>query len=144
MILSEHQRRWSEIKFYYFCLDIYSINKDMIEVILIIEAIAHIGHLNYKLLKSITGKMLGDPYYLPVRDEIIALAYTYNLSVADIVKDFGFTRKTVTNLLRNPNKNILPTPTPLLTINEDQEIYKFCQLIPLIQKAGIHEKERKN
>lgn len=142
MILSEQQRRWSEIKYYYFCLDIYRINNDMIEVILIIEAIAHIGHLNYKLLKSITGKMLGDPYYLPIKDEVISLADLFGLKVADISKELNLSRNTIKTILNNPKRNISHNPTPLLTINEDQEIYKFCKLIPVLQKAGIHEKEK--
>ena len=142
MILSEHLRRWTEIKYYYFCLDIYHINYDMIEVILIVEAIAHIGKLNYKLLKSITGKILGDPYYLPVRDEVISLASTYKMTQADIVRNFGFPRQAVRTILEDSRRTI--RPTPLLEINEDQELYKFCKIIPQIKKAGIYEKETKN
>ena len=128
MILSEQQRRWSEIKFYYFCLDIYHINKDMIEVILLIEAVAHIGDLDYKLLKSITGTMLGDPYYLPIKDEVISLAYIYGLKMSDIAKQFNLSRKTVERVIKNPQRNSAHSPTPLLSIREDQELYKFCQL----------------
>lgn len=142
MILSEHQRRWTEIKYYYFCLDIYHINNDMIEVILIVEAIAHIGKLNYKLLKSITGKILSDPYYLPVRDEVISLANLYKLSQAEISKTFKIPRQAIRTILDDPKRKTIPIP--LLDINEDQELYKFCEIIPLIKKAGIYEKETKN
>jgi len=144
MILSEQIRRWSEIKFYYFCLDLFHINKDMIEVVLMIEAIAHIGHLNYKLLKNIAGKMLGDPYYLPIKDEVISLANAYGLSTAEICRQFGFNRKTVTNIIKSPQRNTTQHPIPLLNITEDQELYKFCEILPKIQKAGVNEKETEN
>ena len=141
MILSEPLRRWSEIKFYYFCLDLFHINYDMIEVILMVEAVAHIGHLNIKLLKSLTGKMLGDPYYLPVKDEVISLAYAYGMSNADICKQFGFNRKTVTRILTS-DRNTITHSIPLLTPTEDQELYKFCQVLPKVKKAGVYEKEK--
>ena len=144
MILSEQQRRWSEIKYYYFCMDLYHINHDMIEVILLIEAVAHLGKLDYKLLKSITAKMLGDPYYLPARDEVISLAYAYGLTQTEISKQFDLPRVSVSRIIKDPRRNAVNAPIPLLDIVEDQEMYRFCQLLPLIQKAGIHEKETKN
>ena len=144
MILSEQLRRWSEIQFYYFCMDLYTINKDMIDVILFIEAIAHIGNLDYKLLKSITGKMLGDPYYLPIKDEVICLAYTYGLSKTEISNTFNFNRKTISAILQDPYRNTSTHSTPLLLVKEDQELYKFNQIISQIKKAGINEKETKN
>ena len=143
MILSEQLRRWSEIRFYYFCLDIYHINNDMIEVILMVEAIAHIGHLDYKLLKTITGKMLGDPYYLPIRDEVVSLANAYGLSISEICRQIKINRSTAKTILKS-TRNTIQSPTPLLPINEDQEIYKFCNILSLVQKAGIYEKETKN
>lgn len=144
MILSEQQRRWSEIKYYYFCLDIYHINNDMIEVILLIEAIAHIGQLDYKLLKNITGKILADPYYLPVKDEVISLAYAYGLSKSEISRQFSFNRATINVVLQNQKRNTLLSSIPLLSVAEDQEMYKFCKLLPSIQKAGVYEKEKEN
>lgn len=140
MILSEHLRRWTEIKYYYFCLEIYHINHDMIEVMLMVEAISHIGHLSYKLLKSITGKMLGDPYYLPIKDEVISLATLFKYSQAEITKTFGFSRQTIRSTLDNPKKNTQNNPTPLLDINEDTELYKFCEILAKVQKAGVYEK----
>lgn len=144
MIISEQLRRWSEIKFYYFCLDIYHINKDMIEVVLMVEAIAHIGHLDYKLLKRLAGLMLGDPYYLPVKDEVISLANAYKLSNSEICKQFGFTRKTVANIIKSPNRNTITHSIPLLTVSEDQELNKFCEILTQIQQAGVHEKKKED
>lgn len=144
MVLSEQQRRWSEIKFYYYCMDIYNINKDMIEVILLIEAIAHIGKLDYKILKNAAAKMLSDPYYLPIRDEVISLADAYGLNVSEISKQTGISRKTVRNVIDSPDRNTIHNPTPLLDISEDKEIYNFNQIANTIRKAGIHEKETKD
>ena len=138
MILSEQQRRWCEIQFYYFCLDIYNIHKDMIEVVLMVEVIANIGHLDYKMLKRLAGIMLGDPYYLPVKEEIISLAHAYGCKATNICKDLNIARQTVYNVLKNPNRNTITHSTPLLRINEDQELQKFCNILPMIQKAGIH------
>ena len=143
MILSEHLRRWTEIKYYYFCLDIYHINNNMVEVILLIEAISHIGNLDFKLLKSITGKILSDPYYLPIKDEVISMANLYGLTQSEISKQFGFNRGTIRTILESPYRNTQHNPTPLLNINEDTEIYKFCQILSQVQKAGIYEKEKK-
>ena len=114
----------------------------MIEIILLIEAIAHIGKLDYKLLKNITGKMLGDPYYLPVQDEVISLANAYGMNNSQIHREFGFNRKTISKIISSPDRNTIRKSTPLLTINEDQELYKFCKILDQIKKAGIYEKEK--
>ena len=52
MILNDLTRRWYEVKFYYYCLDVYHIRKDMLDVMGIVEAIAQIGKFNTIAIKQ--------------------------------------------------------------------------------------------
>ena len=78
MILNDLTRRWYEVKFYYYCLDVYHIRKDMLDVMGIVEAIAQIGKFNTITIKQIAGKMISDPYYLPLKDELVLLCAIQN------------------------------------------------------------------
>ena len=136
MILSEHARRWSEIRFYYFCLDLYKIRKNMIDVILMIEIICQIAELDFKMLKVIAAKMMGDPMYLPHRDEAVSLAHAMGMSKADIHKLFNVSRPTIDVILTS-ERNRIHTPFPQFDLNEDEQMYQFCQMFAEIKKAGI-------
>ena len=136
MILSEHTRRWSEIQFYYFCFDIYQIRNNMIDVILMIEVISQIANLDFKMLKVIAGKMMGDPVYLPHRDEAVSLAYVMGKNKSEIHKIFNVSRSTIDTILSS-DRNRVHTPFPQFSLKEDEEMYQFCQKFSEIKKAGI-------
>lgn len=135
MILSEQTRRWSEIQFYYFCLDTYHIRHNMIDVILLIEVICQIAQLNFKLLKTIAGKMLGDPAYMPSRDEVIVLANLHGLKAADIVKSTGISKSKVLYTIKEKKDAYIPFPQ--FSVIEDQELYNFNNKLSEIKKVGI-------
>jgi hypothetical protein len=136
MILSEHTRRWAEIQFYYFCLDVYHIKNNMIDVVLLIEVISQIGNLNFKMLKTIAAKIIGDPIYLPHRDEAVSLAHLMKMSQRQIAETFGVSKTTVNTIL-NSERNRVHVPFPQLELAEDEEIYKFNQIFSQIKKAGL-------
>lgn len=136
MILSEQTRRWSEIQFYYICLDLYHIRHNMVDVVLIIEVVSQIAQLDFKTLKTIAGKMMGDPQYLPHRDEIVSLAYAMNLNKSKISKLFNITRTTIDTILSS-KRNRIHVPFPMFSIKEDEEMYKFCEKFKEIKEVGI-------
>ena len=136
MILSEHTRRWAEIRFYYICLDLYHIRHNMMDVILTIEVVSQIAETDFKLLKVIAGRMMGDPTYLPHRDEIVSLAFAMKMSKTDIHKLFNVARSTIDTIL-NSERNRIHVPFPMFDIREDDEMYKFCETFDKLKKAGI-------
>ena len=136
MILSEQRRRWSEIRFYYICLDLYHIRHNMIDVILTIEVISQIAETDFKMLKIIAGKMMGDPTYLPHRDEVVSLAYAMKIPKLTISKLFKVSRSTVDTILAS-ERNRIQVPFPQFNLKEDEEMYKFCKTFDEIKKAGI-------
>lgn len=136
MILSEQRRRWAEIRFYYICLDLYHIRHNMIDVILTIEVVSQIAETNFKLLKIIASRMMGDPTYLPHRDEVVSLAYAMKLPKTKISKLFNVSRSTIDTILSS-ERNRIPVPFPQFELNEDEEMVKFCETFDQIKKAGI-------
>lgn len=136
MILSEQTRRWSEIQFYYICLDLYHLRQNMIDVILMIEIICQIAELDFKALKTIAGKILGDPAYLPHRDEVISLAYAMGMKKLNISKIFNFSRATIDTVL-NSERNRIHIPFPQFELTEDEAMYKFVKTFNQIKEVGI-------
>lgn len=136
MILSEQQRRWAEIRFYYFCLDVYHIRNNMIDVILMIEVISQIAELDFHMLKGIAGKILGDPTYLPHRDEAVSLAYAMGLSKLEIHNQFNVSRSTIDTILKS-ERNRIHVPYPQFELKEDEVLYKFTNVFQKIKEAGL-------
>ena len=135
MILSEQRRRWAEIRFYYICLDLYHIRQNMMDVILII-VVSQIAETDFKILKALAGRMMGDPQYLPHRDEIISLAFAMNMKKTTISRLFGFTRSTIDTVL-NSERNRIHVPFPQFTVKEDEEMHKFCAIFDKVKQTGI-------
>lgn len=108
----------------------------MIDVILLIEVVCQIAELNYPMLKSIAGKMMGDPIYLPHRDEVVSLAHAMGNGYKNIAKITDLSINTIRTIL-NTNRNKITTPYPMFEIPEDQEMYKFIQQFSEIKKVGI-------
>lgn len=101
-----------------------------------IEIIAQIAQLDFKTLKTIAAKMMGDPQYLPHRDEIVSLAYAMKLNKSKISKVFNITRTTIDTIL-NSERNRIHVPFPMFSIKEDEEMYKFCENFKKIKEIGI-------
>lgn len=135
MILNDHTRRWYEVKFYYYCLDVYHIRKDMLDVMGIIEAIAQIGKFNTITIKQLAGKMISDPYYLPLQDELILLCAIQNYTHKEIAKLTGKSQSTIARIIKAKAK--IYSPYPRLDIDEDNELGKFLDLLDVFKKAGI-------
>ena len=100
MILNDLTRRWYEVRFYYYCLDVYHIRKDMLDVMGIVEAIAQIGKFNTITIKQLAGKMISDPYYLPLQDELILLCAIRNYTQKEIAELTGRSQQSISYIIR--------------------------------------------
>ncbi len=107
----------------------------MLDVVLSIEAISQIGTVKNDVLKRISGKMLGDPYYLPHETELILLANLMEYPLKDIAAYVKKTKQAVSYVIKTKKEDFAPTPR--LAIDEDQEIDKFMKLVDIFKKAGI-------
>lgn len=107
----------------------------MLDVILSIEAISQIGTMKKDVIKNVSGKMLGDPYYLPHETELILLANLMDYSLKDIANYVKKTRQAVAYVIKTKKDDFAPNPK--LSIDEDQEIEKFLKLVDIFKKAGI-------
>ena len=135
MILNDHTRRWYEVRFYYYCLDIYHIRKDMLDVMGIIEAIAQIGKFNVRMIKQVAGKMISDPYYLPTQDELIILCAIKEVPHRDIAAYLGKSQQAISQIVTTKRDRY--SPFARFGIDEDNELAKFMDLLDLFKKAGI-------
>lgn len=135
MILTDPKRRWAEIRFYLFCYDIFQERKDMMDIVYCIEAMAQLNTFKQRPVKSAAGKLLGDPYYVPLRDEVIILANKNGMSQRDLAKKFKLTPMQINRIIKN--KQDVFSYNPQLDIDEDEQIIKFLDALDIIKKAGI-------
>lgn len=135
MILTDFKRRWAEIRFYYFCYDIYKINKNMLDVVYVVEAISQVGEFKISLIKNIAGKMLSDPYYMPVENEMIMAAYKNEYSMSTLAKYLHKSRQYIYKVVNRDEEKFAFIPK--CEINEDAQIVKFLDLLDIIKKAGL-------
>lgn len=134
MILTDSVQRWTEIEFYYFCFDIYQLNKDMMDVVNAIEAISQIGQINIGTLKRAAAKMLSDPYYLPILEEVVILGNQNGIPPKELAEEVGKSKATISRMI---SKSDLFSPRPKLEPFEDEQIYKYMELLKRFKKAGF-------
>ena len=107
----------------------------MLDVVYAVETISQIGTFKVSMLKTIAGKMLSDPYYMPVENEMIMAAYTNEYSLAAIAKYLHKSRQYIYNVIhRCENKFAF---IPKCEINEDEQLVKFLDLLDIFKKAGL-------
>lgn len=134
MIINEHQRRWLEIRFYYFCLDIYHIKNDILDVRYVVEAIAAIGNLSQLQLTKLAFNMMNERYFLPVNEEVVMAAYKAGLKTKDIATFSKLTRQRVLQIIKDQENDYYFCPR--LEIDEDILLSKFMPIANTIKKAG--------
>lgn len=134
MILSEYDRRWAEIRLYQFCLDVYKIRNQSIDIFDCINMICDLGDINASLIKPIVQTMLSDTYYQASKREIILLANAKGLAANYIGKQIGMSRQGVTQYIER-NKDTF-TPLPRCSIDDDHLIIKFLQTLDKLRKLG--------
>ena len=132
--MSNSERRWAEIRLFYFCLDIYHIRYDLLDVAYAIDAIAQIGDFKRERLKHISARLIGDPTNMPTRTEFIHIAYENGLTNSYIADTIKMSRAHVTQVIKRGEK---PAYSPLLSEADDKEVAKFIALLDKFQKAGI-------
>ena len=135
MILTDFHRRWAEIRFYYFCFDVYKIKKNLLDVVYLVESISQLGNCKVSLLKTVAGKMLSDPYYMPVENEMILAAYKNNYPIADIASYLNKSRQAIYKIVKRDDEKFAFIPK--CDIYEDEQLVKFLELLDTFKKAGL-------
>ena len=132
--MTKAERRWAEIRLFYFCLDIYHIRYDLLDVAYAIDAVAQIGEFKRERLKHISARLIGDPTNMPTQTEFIHIAHENGLANTYIADCIKMSRAHITQVLKKGEK---PAYSPLLPEADDIEIAKFIALLDKFQKAGI-------
>lgn len=135
MILSEYQRRWSEIQMYYFVKDMFNIHKDSADVVAATDAICKIGKVNTGTVRTVITKMLNDPYFIPYSSEVIILGRIQGMSDIELARLMKMSRQGIYKHVKYHKENY--EPYPRYEIDEDQELYKFLETWNTVRKAGI-------
>lgn len=135
MILTDFHRRWVEIRFYYFCYDIYKIRKDLLDVVYLVESISQIGTCKTSVLKTVAGKMLSDPYYMPLENEMIMAAYKNDYPMQAIASYLNKTRQAIYKIVNRDKDKFAFIPK--CDIDEDEQLVKFLETLDKFKKAGL-------
>lgn len=107
----------------------------MLDVVYAVETISQIGTFKVSLLKTIAGKMLSDPYYMPVENEMIMAAHMNEYSIAALSKYLHKSRQTIYDVIKRCENKFAFIPK--CEINEDEQLVKFLELLDTFKKAGL-------
>ena len=137
LINDEHaKQRWLELKFYYFCLDIYEIRENFMDLITCIDALSNIGQFKVQKIRVIAANILKDIAFQPNREEIIILANMNGITYPKINKYTGVARPTYNQLLRDEQKN--PRAFyPKLSLEDRKHIQQFMEIVAKVKGAGL-------
>lgn len=89
----DEQDRWTEIRFYYFCLHTYQIRFNMMDLMYAIETMSQLDNLKVQRLKAASGRLIGDISQTPLKEEVLYLATLAKVSPKEIKKAFGYTAR---------------------------------------------------
>lgn len=133
--MENSKRRWAEIRFYYFSKEIYEINKELLDIATIIEAVALLTpHSKPERLKGLSAKLLSDISAIPNLVEVVFLMHQFNYSNKTISETVGKTTRTISRIITQREK---PPFLPILQKSDDELIMNFLITLDKIQKAGI-------
>lgn len=135
MILSEHQRRWDEIRMYYFIKDMFNLHHNTLDLTATADAICDVGKVDKGKIRTVIAKMLNDPYFIPYKSEIYVLAKQLDYPMTRVAERMGTTRQAANqNAIRNIPKY---EPYPRYEIDENQEMHKFLETLDTLRKVGL-------
>lgn len=135
MTMTQNERRWIEIQFYYFCLDLYNIHKELIDVITIVEGISLITKQSKpERIKHIAAKLLSDISSIPTRTEIIYLMKENGYSQREIAKKLGKQQPYIQRHLKKMSELIC---IPSLQETDTKLLIEFLNTTKKIKEAGI-------
>lgn len=108
----------------------------MLDVVCAIETMAQINdELKVKELKRLASIIISDSTYLPIQQEIIVLGHLNGVKTKDLADYIGKTSNTISRIIRE-YKNIY-YPCPKLSVEEDETLHKFLNVLDIFRKAGI-------
>ena len=105
------------------------------DVIYVIEAISQIGNFKISKIKTVAGKMLSDPYYMPLENEMIMAAHKNDYPMANIATYLNKTRQYIYKVVNRDKDKFAFIPK--CDIDEDEQIVKFLGLLDTLKKAGL-------
>lgn len=135
MILSEHERRWHEVKLYHMVLDLYAIREKWIDVVDMIEAICLLGNVKTKTLKKVVNSMMNDPLNRPFKREIVLLAHLQGYSDGKIAKYVDMTRQGARKIINTQLNDYRPVPR--FSVEDDYEIKNFLETFEKLRNVGL-------
>ena len=134
MILSEHTRRWAEIRFYQYCVNVYGIRHKTIDIVEYTETVCNLGDVNSKTIKKLINIMLNDTYYQSTKREVILLAHTHGYTDKQIAEELSMTKQGVNKYIKTNLESF--TPLPRCGIDEDTELVKFIETLDKLKDVG--------
>jgi len=132
--MDNEYKRWIELRFYYFCSDIFKIRHNLMDITYVIEALSNIGTLSTVRLQHLAVKTISDIGLTPKRSEFIKLASKYHYTNKQISVILNISTRQVQYSLNNDPEIIT---TAKLKDKDVIEIEKFLNLLDILRKAII-------
>lgn len=134
MILSEYDRRWAEIRLYQYCVEIYKIRHQSIDIFDYTDLICGYCDLNKTEIKTLIQTMLSDTYYKASKREIILIGNVKGLSTVQLGNYLNMTRQGVSKYIKTNEATF--TPLPRCNIEDDHKIIKFLDMLDQLRNVG--------
>lgn len=81
-ILNE-QVRWEEIRFHHFCMGLYDVRQNLMDVCDVVEGICLVAHIDGTTGRNLTVRALTDHHYKPTTQETLSLARKAGYSLSE-------------------------------------------------------------
>lgn len=132
-----NKERWLEIRFYYFCYDIYQIRHDHYDIAYAIEAVAQIENFNITKIKHLASRAMTDYTIAPTDQEFIYLSHEAGVPVVNTIKKLKMSRTHYHRLLKKA-ENFGTEYYPKFMKHDREAISNFLQILKKFQQAGVY------
>jgi hypothetical protein len=130
------EQRWTELQFYYICLDILTINNDMLDVMDFIDNVRIFGNYAPDLIKPIAQEVLSSLRFRPSREEFIILCQHMKIPIRNIRERSGVHNRQIYQIIEAEQKD----PRlfyPRLTAFQLEEVKKFLHGVKQLKGVGL-------
>lgn len=97
--------RWTEIQFYFICLDVISVRNNIMDLMDFIDNMTLFGRYEPERIKPLAQEILSSLRYRPSKEELCLICHKFKVPVAVIKQKTGIHNRTLYQLLDADEKD---------------------------------------
>ena len=134
--MDQMELRWTEIRFYQICIDVYKVRNNIMDVMDFIDFISTYTNLQSNKYKMLANEVLNSYRIQPTREELVILCHHFKVPIRTLKNKLKIHNKTIYRIV-NENKENPRNFYPRLSPQKIEEIAEFVNAVDIFKQIGV-------